>query len=762
MKKMTAFVLLSAALVLQAGAESAPAGAMEGWYRFTPSNDVKKPSAAGLSDWNREPAGTHGRIRRQGDKLFYNGKEIKLWGSNVCYADCMPDKAKAEQRAAFYSKFGLNTLRHHKHLDGTGWAGMQSASSFVEFDPQKLDRFDYFNSQLKQAGIFILHSPTFGVKLGRGDLERVPWHEELGELKGKPRLETGYGMVYLASEIQDLQIEQTVKLLDHKNPYTRLRYADDPFLFCVELFNEDSVLFSGTNKRLQQSPTIRARTAARFTEWLKAKYKTEEAWRAAWGERAALGDPSAADPQLNSMAGLKDIKGPLEPESFAADSVVPWHNPWFADEALKPGNPLVFLKQRALDTMEFLIGLQDEFYERFIAAIRETGFDGEIVASNWQAGSLAGHLLNLYSDSRTGIVDRHNYYKGGGFRGMRPGQKFNNIPLTSMPGGGSYSVGLQQVDGAVFMLSEWTHEQPNEWYAEGPALMGAYGWGLQGWDVSYHFQIHGLAGFSDRLGVNTWDGGNPAILTTFPAVSRMVRRLDVAESPETFYLNVHRPSLLEGKLSFMGNTEQYNDQKLFSTDKTPPEALAAARIAVRFTERFEETPAFDMAGRLDGDTVVSSTGELRWTRGQEGVRDSGHAVIRAKGTKGFVGFAPGGVTFDLGDGFRITPEKGFAVILLTARNPDKTLLDDGEIIITATARVRNSGMELNPEGNVVLKKGTPPILMEPVRAKIELPFNGELDVLDQDGIAADQTREFSGAVELDGTKDQTPFYQIRK
>ena len=91
-------------------------------------------------------------------------------------------------------------------------------------------------------------------------------------------------------------------------------------------------------------------------------------------------------------------------------------------------------------------------------------------------------------------------------------------------------MGFQQVEGACFMLSEWTHVQPNEWYAEGPAILGAYGWGLQGWDVSYHFLIGGgnNAEISDRIGKGAWDGANPAILATFPAVARMVRRLDVA------------------------------------------------------------------------------------------------------------------------------------------------------------------------------------------------------------------------------------------
>ena len=46
--------------------------------------------------------------------------------------------------------------------------------------------------------------------------------------------------------------------------------------------------------------------------------------------------------------------------------------------------------------------------------IRGTGYEGEIVASNWQAGRALSHYYNLHSDYRVGVIDRHNYFGGGG------------------------------------------------------------------------------------------------------------------------------------------------------------------------------------------------------------------------------------------------------------------------------------------------------------------------------------------------------------
>lgn len=753
--------LIGLGMILAGVAWMAYADEMDGWYAFTPSNRHSELSAIGMESWNNEPAGAHGRVLAKGDKLFYNGKEIKLWGLNNCYAACAPDKALADRRAALYSKFGFNSVRLHKFADGDGWAGIRKPGSFLEFDPAALDRMDYFIAKLKESGIFTKLSPSFGVKFGEKDLARVPFHAEIGKLKNnKGSIYAGGCWAHMATELQDLQIEQTISVLNHTNPYTGLRYAEEPAVFCVELHNEGSILFYDSNSKLQRSPTMRERHGKGFSEWLKIKYKNEENWRAAWGEAVIISDPASIGNR--HMNHLVTPKGGIQPESLAAGTVVPWGNPWFYDAALNETPEEAVLRQRMLDTMQYLIGLQNDYYSRFVKAIRATGYAGEIIGSNWQAGNDAGHLLNLHSDSLVGPVDRHNYF-GGGRGAMWNSKPFKDGSMLAVPGSGALlSTGFQQVEGRPFMFSEWIHVQPNEWYAEGPAILGAYGWGLQGWDIAYIFQNKDEGAFSKKLGLQLWDVTNPAVLASYAAISRQVRRFDVKESPETKKLNVHLPSVKEGRVSFRGLTEQNHDEKSFLTDRVPMEALAATRVAVSFNESFQDTPPFDMGPYRDGDTIVSSTKQLRWTRAAEGESKGGYFTMNTPGTKAFVGFAPGGATFDLGDGYSITPDKGFAVIYLTAKNPDETLAHAREIIMTAMARTRNSGMQFNEEGNIILAKGDAPLRMEPVRAVITLPFDGQLEVLDQDGNGSVESHSFKKTFRIDGTQDRTPFYLIQK
>ena len=709
------------------------------WYPWT-AQSLNEAGEIGMADWLDKPAGKHGRPKIEGQKLIYNGQELKIWGLNNSYSACSPDKALADKRAAWYAKYGVNGVRLHKYADGTGWSGIQSKDSFVKLDPEGLDRMDYFVAKLKEHGIYVKLSPTFGVKIGPGDRDRIPFLEEFGQFDSKDRIRAGYGAVYLCKELQDMQIDQTVSVLKHKNPYTGLTYAEDPAIITVEMFNEDAVLWNLTCNVFKQSPTIRKRVAQRFCDWLKARYGDEAKFAAAWG-------PEALD-------FFKD-KG-IEGESLAQGTIVPYGEPYVygieqIEGKFKP------IRQRMLDTMLFLTELQDEFYMRFQKAAREAGYDGPMIGSNWQAGSNLSHYYNLWSDAKVGIVDRHNYF-GGAKRGKMSGP-FNNASMLRSPGSATLSAGMQQVEGHPFMLSEWIHVQPNEYGVEGVAIIGAYGMGLNAWDVSFLFQNGDEGGYSKALCGHAWDVTVPKIIGAFPAIARQVHRGDVKESPVVAPRYVHVDSLHEGKLGFRDKTTQEFDVKTFNSDKVPAQAMAAARCVIEFTDAYKETPAFDMAPYLKDGAIVSSTGQLSWTGGAE--EHSGHMTINTPGTQAVIGFAAG-KSVDLAD-VLIKPDCYYGAIYLTATGPRETLKTAPKVLISAIARCRNTGQDLGPEENDLREKGKAPILMEPVKAAITLKRPGarRAVLLDHDGMPTDRTIPIeNGVLRIDGARDKTPYYLI--
>jgi len=717
--------------VFYADAADYPAGGIDDWYTFEPTLGAGD-GEIGLSDWIETPAGKHGRIVRKGDDLIYNGKPIKLWGINVTYSACAPAYNVANQRAAFYAKNGINAVRLHKYAQSQNM-GIQSANSVLEFDAGKLEKMDYFIAALKERGIYTKLSSNFMIWPGEAERDRIPYFDELGTMT-RGRMKTKHGTIFLSRELQDLQIEQMVNLLEHKNSHTGDTYAEDPAIVVIELFNEDSALFYGTKKILQTIPTLRKRAGKQFTDWLIKRYGNEEALIAAWGSDS-----------LNSF-----VNEGFTHENWEEKTILPVGDPWFFDPDQLKGTQS-FRRQRLLDTMLFLYEIQNDFYARFVKAIHDTGYDGEIISSNWQAGRAFSHYLNLYSDSQVGLIDRHNY-----FGGSKIG-KINTASMLRIPGSGMLSAGMQQVGDRPFMFSEWIHVSPTEWGAEGVALIGAYGMGLQGWDVSFIFQTKSNGEFLNKIRTRGWNASEPQVMGLFPAVARQVLRGDIKESNVVAPRYVHVPSLHEAKLGFNDQVTQEHDVKTFNSDKVPAEALAAARCTIDFTDTYRDTPAFDMTPYLNNGGITSSTRELFWKKGES--KMDGFFTIDTDATKAVVGFSQNQVC-KLGD-VTIEPHSRFSAIYVTAKEIDKTLKTSDNLLVVAIARARNTGMQIMGD-DILLSDGASPVVMEPVKATITLKRKAkEVTVLDHDGNRTLTKLPIkNGTFEIDGTVDKTCYYLI--
>jgi hypothetical protein len=160
-------------------------------------------------------------------------------------------------------------------------------------------------------------------------------------------------------------------------------------------------------------------------------------------------------------------------------------------------------------------------------------------------------------------------------------------------------------------------------------------------------------------------------------------------------------------------------------------------------------------------SLVSSTGQLRWREGES--KQDGYFTLDTAGTKAVAGFAAG-QTCTLG-AISITPASPFCAIYVTALGQDESIATAKALLVTAMARVRNTGMELEEtDGGIKAgSKGTGPMLLEPVRATLDFGKPGPTRVvlLDHDGLRTAQTIPVhNGVVEIDGMRDRTPYYLI--
>jgi hypothetical protein len=701
------------------------------WFAFNPSGDILT-SEIQMTQWIDKPAGKHGFVQMKGDRLvFEDGTPIKFWGTNIASNLPFMEAGEVKKWIPFLTGYGFNSVRFHKFT----WHATDGIHSTVLTD-QKWKNFDYLCNELRKNGIYYGWSHIYGHKVMKGDSSRVIAYREVANTKfpWSHLSGTTSALVNFAEDLQDLNIELTVNMLNHVNPHTGLRYADDPALSFVEFQNEDDIFWGAIEESLKQAPTYRKLLCKKFSAWLTSKYGNEENLKKAWSN-----------------------EGLAEGESLSAGNIYPQPNhglfSWEYNQAIKDNRPV---KQHFLDKMNFLYEEQMKFYKKFEKAIRQTGYKGTLAGSCWQAGTGLSHLLNLHTDYEVGIIDRHNYFGGGKGHSLVPG-KFDNSAMVSKIGSGLFGTGLQQVNDRPFAFSEWMSLIPTEWTAESAPIIATYGMGLHGWDASYVFatDIPHYSPVIQHPRGGIYNATSPTQLALYPALARMIYRNDITEGKVVVNRNVDLKAMQNGETAFKDVVKQDYDRKSIE-GSFPLQLMAAGKVVLTFTGNSR----LELAGNIDqlwnDSTVTSNTGELTWSE-----KGKGYFTINTPGTKGLAGFAKG-KQFDLGE-ISFSTDNEFAVILITSLEPGKPISESRKMLVTAIARARNTDMKYNEDRTELLEVGKAPVLLEPV--KLSLTVNGKsaprCTLLDHTGNKTPgQVKPVKGVLTLDGAATKTMYYLV--
>lgn len=200
--------------------------------------DAFKPIKAGtvldLSSHTEKPAGKFGHIIATGNgHLAFEkapGKRIRMFGTNLCGSACFPPRRYAPKLADELARMGYNSVRLH-HIERE--LAEKGGKSSLEFSREKLDRLDWFVHCLKERGLYITID-LFSY--------RAPRPGELPSVSAQSNSTYGFkALLPFEEAVYQNWCDYVQNLLDHVNPYTGLRWADDPVLFCVNLVNEDSL-----------------------------------------------------------------------------------------------------------------------------------------------------------------------------------------------------------------------------------------------------------------------------------------------------------------------------------------------------------------------------------------------------------------------------------------------------------------------------------------------------------------------------------------
>ncbi|MFC1712302.1 hypothetical protein ACFL6S_01470 [Candidatus Poribacteria bacterium] len=665
-------------------------------YEFRTEDLLRSPTLD-ASHLVEAPSGTHGFLRRgAGDQfIFEDGTPIRFIGGQ---ANMFAEKDLAAWHVQWLRKNGLNFVRSH---------------GFGLPNEERWDRLDFFINECKKAGIYVVLTPIYSTKVRVVD----PTGQEV-EIDNQR-------MCFFNSNIEMALREIWKEFFLHENPYTGLRYCDDPTIAMTELKNEDSTFWAlEISERIQ--PTFYADVLRQYSQWLGEKYDGDEVLRRAWEDEGAEVSALEDDESINS-GNIRLLR------------MQSWWD--YTSEQQK------HIRQRKTDQMEFLHEKLLAFYDRSYSFLRQIGVKQAITGSNWRGKAYTWRLVTQ-ADSRTDYIDQHDYWDhpSGGWN-TKTATLHNRSMIRSDTGGLVGNLAPRSVSGMPYTVSEWNIGSWNEHTQESAFLMVAYG-SLQGWDGLLHFVLNpnNLFNGISRFVGNFFDvANNPSVALQYPTLSRIWHRYDIDESepvlirriaPSQWYI----PKPVESALTPHAHMFAGVDIPPLKQGQLGPMAAAVGKLSVEFTDELEEHfVRDDIARYIDQEKEIarSITGQLFWDYGR------GISVIDTPRTQAVCGFLGGSRIQTANAAFDI--ETDYCTILITTLEDDEPIGSSGRLLVTALGRSRNTGQvygrpqEQGGNGTVaVLQEGEAPILIEPVmgtlRIKIRDPRSAKVHLLGLTGI----------------------------
>jgi len=230
---------------------------------------------------DEKPAGKHGFLKVQGDRfVFEDGTPVRFWGTNLNSGACFPEKPYAEKLAKRLAAYGCNMVRFHQ-IDSE-WATPsiyqvkkgKRLENTSTYDPESFDRLDYLVHCLKQEGIYVYLDMLTYRKFKEADDVR----------NSVALLNRAAPYCYFDRKLIELQKEYIKTLWEHENPYTGLKYKEDPVFVLSEAANEVD-LFGSFGHKVNVEPY-----ASEFREMYRA-----------WCKETGHTDVNVDDADLNDF-----------------------------------------------------------------------------------------------------------------------------------------------------------------------------------------------------------------------------------------------------------------------------------------------------------------------------------------------------------------------------------------------------------------------------------------------------------------------------
>jgi hypothetical protein len=374
----------------------------------------------------------------------YGGERLRLWGM-VGYGEV--DRLR---------KMGFNAQRVWDPALSKIFKAKDFPPEFAklgQFPPQvkgdgsNLDEADQHFADLKAHGMFVMFAAladTIPLKPLLVDDSFIAGGKDWAEWKQAVAAEKDDGMlkqlaVYFDDRIQRVRMKGAETILNHVNPYTGKRYAEEENIALYEDWNENGGVYRFLNDDKKLPPFFQHEEQAQWSGWLRAKYKDEAGVKKAWG-------------RLEAGETLENVK--LAP-SLAERGAYP--------------------DQRGRDYSEFLYDAVSRFdikYRAYCRTLAPKGVGVNVVPFSFDT-QYRPSVPWVHVDAQ-GDVNSHGMY----FWNLKSG-------LNAPPSG--FVIDSHTVDGMPTVLYETNQARPNPNRTEYPFKLAAMA-SWQDWDgIFWHY-----------------------------------------------------------------------------------------------------------------------------------------------------------------------------------------------------------------------------------------------------------------------------------
>ena len=619
------------------------------------------PSPVDVSFLLDAPAGKHGFIQvEDGHLATADGQRVRLWGVNITGWGRDSQQIPPPQDAAFWAetlaRFGVNCVRF-QFLDFLTPRGLIDSrrQDTQALDAEAFDREDYFIAQLEKRGIYI----DFNLLVAR------PFNAADGVQDADLLSQGAKGTSLYDRRLIELQKDYARQLLGHLNPYTKLKYTEDPGVALIEINNENAIDIGFR----APSPFYLQELTDLYNQWLTRHRSPEQVaeLRSAVGVQGDNSPVPLIQPQVS-------YTGPIPPEAVAPP-------------------------ERLHAEAEFYDDLQHDYFADMKNYLQQTLGSKSLVIATADFYHLTSGYPLLRATLSMDVIDGHDYWEHPHYYVHR--SSMLNDPFDSTV----VDLSRSAIAGKPYTVSEVNNPFPNDYDIEGIPILAAYG-AFQDWDAIMFYT------FEPKLDP-AW---KPYVAGAFDIGFDPVKMPELAAGALVFLRGDVEKARSVVERSYTAD-QVFDSMILPATDRPYFTFGFPLYLPLEHEVRISSlggpaTQSFPRAAAPD--PIVSDTKQLVWYTSS---RQTGLVTVDTPRSQALIGFV--GANGKSISNLAAQVENTFCAIELSSID-GKPIARASKLLLVAGGRVENTGQRWNIAGTMVTNSGGSPSLIEQVEGSITL------------------------------------------